>query len=357
MDQAEVENRLAQLQVEIEQLRRQLDSARAEHSSEQAKLRELDLQIQTTSLKLRELDQQRSVHLQELAELQEQRNDYLQSLRLRQDELAVQVNAAYRIGSQSRLKLVLNQDSPARLSRMMAYYEYINRAQMRRIDGLRDALSTLDRLQSEIDRELSRLNEVTAAQREALGQLDEQRENREAVLSALASTINSEESRLQELVRNQQDLEALLERLTDVLADIPADLGQHLGVAAQRGALPLPVKGRVRHAFGQKRAGGLRWQGWLIAADAGTEVAAIAYGRVAFADWLRGYGLLLIIDHGDGFMSLYGNNESLLTDVGEWIEPGEIISVLGNNQATGQGLYFELRRNGKALDPASWLAR
>ena len=121
--------------------------------------------------------------------------------------------------------------------------------------------------------------------------------------------------------------------------------------------MPIPVKGRVKHAYGQPRTAGLRWQGWMIGAANGSEVKAIAYGRVAYSDWLRGYGLLLIIDHGDGFMSLYANNESLLHEVGDWVEPGAGISTVGTSPLNGNGLYFEIRKNGKAMDPAVWLKR
>ena len=190
-----------------------------------------------------------------------------------------------------------------------------------------------------------------------MDQLDHQRKQRRTLLVALDRRIDEQESRLGELERNQQDLETLLERLTDVLADIPADLGKHLSVARQKGRIPMPVKGPVRHAFGQSRGGGLHWQGWLIAAVAGSEVSAVAYGRVAFADWLRGYDLLIIIDHGEGFMSLYGHNESLLYEAGDWVEPGEIISVVGVRTGNDQGLYFELRKNGKSVDTVAWLAR
>ena len=162
---------------------------------------------------------------------------------------------------------------------------------------------------------------------------------------------------MQELERNRRDLQSLIEKLADVLADIPEDMESHAGVGGQKGRLPMPVKGPVRHAFGQDRSAGLDWQGWLIGAEAGTEVRAVAYGRVAFADWLRGYGLLLIIDHGNGFMTLYGHNESLLLDAGQWVEAGETISVVGSNPGNTQGSYFEIRRNGKAVDPAAWLAR
>ena len=194
-------------------------------------------------------------------------------------------------------------------------------------------------------------------QADVLDKLVEQRENRAALLAQLAGQIDGDAARLQELERNRKDLEVLIERLTDVLADIPADLGSEAGIRQQKGRLSMPVKGPVRNAFGQKRAGGLSWQGWLIGADTGTEVNAIARGRVAFADWLRGYGLLLIIDHGQGYLSLYAHNESLLRDVGDWVESGAVVSIVGSNPGTGQGLYFELRRNGAAVDPAGWLAR
>jgi septal ring factor EnvC (AmiA/AmiB activator) len=187
--------------------------------------------------------------------------------------------------------------------------------------------------------------------------LGTQRHDRLQLIAQLDTRIGSDQARLQELQQNREDLARLLERLEDALADIPADLGSRLGVAQQKGRLPMPAAGRVHHAFGQQRAGTLDWQGWLIGVEAGSEVHSVAYGRVAFADWLRGYGLMLIIDHGDGFLSLYGNNESLLAEVGDWVEPGELISVVGSNPGMSQGLYFELRKDGKALDPAARIQR
>ncbi len=354
---AETESRLEGVRKDIQELQENLAENRVERESEHKQLRKVDLQIQAANRDLRALEKERLSHLQELAGLEHQRNEYLARLEQRHEQLAVQLRASYRLDSQSRLKLILNQDSPAQLSRMLAYYDYINRAQVSKISGLREALTTLDTMQQSIDQELLRLAGVQKAQRHLLSQLDQQREQRRTLLAALEQQIVDEESRLRELERNQQDLEILLERLDDVLADIPADLGKHLGVARQKGNIPMPVKGPVRHAFGQNRIGGLHWQGWLIAAKAGSEVSTIAYGRVAFADWLRGYDLLMIIDHGEGFMSLYGHNESLLLEAGDWVEPGEIISVIGVRSGSDQGLYFELRKNGKAVDPAVWLTR
>ena len=356
-EQQTAETRLKQIQVEIKQLQNELQESRAEHKTEQARLRELDLRIQSANLDYRDLEKQRKSHLAELAELEVQKDEFLFSLEQRHDQLAEQIRASYRLGRQSRLKLVLNQDSPAQLGRMMAYYDYINRAQIDRISDLRAALLTLERMQESIDAELIRLENVQREQSLVLKQLDEQRRERRLLLAELAGQISSDESRLRELQRNRQDLETLISRLANVLADIPADLGQHLGVASRKGRLPMPVEGPVVHAFGQTRGGGLRWQGWMIESDAGQDVIAVAYGRVAFSDWLRGYGLLMIIDHGEGFMSLYGHNESLLHEAGDWVEPGEAISVVGTAAGNSQGLYFELRKNGKAIDPAAWLSR
>ena len=212
-------------------------------------------------------------------------------------------------------------------------------------------------MQQGIDAEMQRITDLQREQRARLEELEGQRRQREKFLAEVSGRIANDRSALGELEKDRKDLETLIERLADMLADIPDDLGNRAGVAAQKGKLKMPVQGPVRHAYGQRRGAGLSWQGWLIGADPGQEVKAVAYGRVAFADWLRGYGLLLIIDHGQGYMSLYGHNESLLQDAGAWVEPGNTISVVGSNPGNDQGLYFELRRNGKAIDPASWMER
>lgn len=357
VDRNKAESRLGQVLAEIDRLKTRLESSRSEQRKEQERLRDLDLQIQQANLELRKLQEQKSSQERELSALQQQRTEYLVQLEQRMDQLAEQLRWSYRSSRQSKIKLVLNQDDPGLLARMLAYYDYYARAQAERIALLHETLTRLESMQQSIDLQLSRIEQLSAEQRTALEQLGAQRERRQVLLSQLASQIGSESSRLQELERNRQDLQALIERLADVLADIPPDLGSHVGVEKQKGRLPMPLQGPVKHAYGQSRSGGLNWQGWLIGADAGSEVSAIAYGRVAFADWLRGYGLLIIIDHGQGYMSLYGHNESLLHEAGAWVERGDAISIVGTNPGTEQGLYFELRKGGKAIDPAAWLTR
>ena len=357
MDQKQVAERLASLQHEISQLRLKLEASREEHKSEQAQLRSLDLTIQATAHQLRDLKNQISAHLKELEDLENRRDGQVSKLQRQQEQLASQIGATYRLASESRLKLVLNQDSPARISRMLAYYDHINRVQVAKIQAVKAILEELDHIYELIEAELVRIKAVQSEQQQALDRQQRQRNERNDFLAALAGKIDDAESRIRDLERDRKDLEILLQKLTDVFADIPADLGQHLSITEQKGMLPRPVKGRILHAFGQRRAAGMNWQGWLMDAAIGTEVVNIAYGRVAFADWLRGYGLLIIIDHGQGFMSLYGYNESLLWDVGDWVEPGTVIATVGGSQGGEQGLYFEMRRKGKAIDPAVWLKR
>jgi len=246
---------------------------------------------------------------------------------------------------------------PAEAVRTLAYYDYFSRSQASQISELKQVLLELDRMQVKINVELTALEEVQKNQQVVLDEMTKQRNERQTIIDTLSSQIGTDEARLADLQRDRKDLEILLERLVDVLADIPADLGKRLGPADLKGKMPIPVQGRVKHAYGQARTAGMRWQGWLIGAGNGSEVNAIAYGRVAYSDWLRGYGLLIIIDHGDGFMSLYANNESLLREVGDWVEPGARISTVGSSPRNGTGLYFEIRKNGKALDPAVWLKR
>lgn len=355
--QQEVEQQLHQLKKDIQALQHNLSTARSDHQAGQQQLRQMDLSIQQSSQAIRALEKQLTEQTTELGRLEDERQHQLQQLQLDQQQLAEQVSDTYRLTRQSRLKLVFNQDSATELSRMLAYYEHINRAQSRKIEQLRITLSSLDAIYQRIELQLQAINSARQSQQQELQLKEQQRILRQTVMADLQQQIGSGEAQLQEFEQNRHDLEKLLEKLSDVLADIPSNLGQHVSVSAQKGRLEAPVKARVRKAFGQQRGGGMYWQGWVFDALPGSDVASVAYGRVAFADWLRGYGLMIIIDHGEGFMSLYGYNESLLGEVGDWVESGSVVATVGSNSAGEQGLYFELRKDGKALDPAAWLKR
>ena len=177
-------------------------------------------------------------------------------------------------------------------------------------------------------------------------------------LASLERTFTDQGARLAALGKDEKDLVALLERLRDAIADIPKVLAGAEPLSTRRGRVPWPVEGRVLQGFGTTAPDGRAVEGLLIGARAGADVQAIAHGRIAYADWLKGYGLLAIVDHGDGFMSLYAHNEALLKDVGDWVDAGDALATVGASGGRSEpGVYFELRRDGQPVDPAAWLAR
>ena len=356
-DRGETEARLKELNQEIKSLQNELESGRKTVSSYQEKLKSLDLQIQRQAKAQEQLAAQQTAQQKRLDVLQTEQDNQLKELQGSNDELAKQVLSAWRLGRESRLKLILNQDSPAKLSRTLAYYDYFSAAQADQIHSIKSTLATLDENQQAIENELEAMDETLSRQAELQAELQQQRQQRAELIASARRELDTDQHRLDELVRNRSDLESILERLSSALADIPDNLEGALSARSQKGKLPMPVRGRVLKAYGQQREAGLRWQGWLIESSQGTRVHSVAHGRVAYADWLRGYGLLMIIDHGDEFMSLYGYNEALLVDVGDWVDAGSAIATAGSQAESLQGTYFELRSKGKAIDPASWINR
>lgn len=356
-EEARAKAKLNEIRLAIEELSEQLRQSRRGLNAEQQRLREIDLAIQKATRSLKGLEAEQSALQKRIEGLESDKAEYLETLDWRHDELAQVVRSSYQLGRQSRLQLLLNQDDPQELSRLLAYYDFLNQAQLEKISQLQAEVEGLLRLQQEIGKELAELARVQEEQQMLVAELDQQKQIKRQQIEQLQARVRTDEQQLEELQANRKDLETLIERLADALADIPLDIDQQQEISRRKGKLPMPLSGRVLHAYGNNRGGGLKWQGWLIESEPGSEARAIAYGRVAFADWLRGYGLLLIIDHGDGFMSLYGHNEALLHDVGAWVAPGQTISVVGQNPVGEHGLYFGLRKNGKAIDPAAWVSR
>lgn len=354
-DAAEVEAQLAEMRERIEAISEAIDRDRA------ARDREMDA-LATAERALGEITRQLRATRQDLAETRAEidaldtrmaalRND----VQARRERLAQQLRAAYRLGGQARLRSLLSAEDPGRMARLMAWHGYLARARVQSLESLRTDLDALAEMEAELTRQRDRQEQLLARQDADRERHAEARTRRQEAVAALDERIRDREDRRAELERSAAELESLLEQLSDALADIPPD-AEAPRFADLRGNLPSPLDGPRRAAFGQRRDGGTTWSGWLIDADPGTEVQAVAHGRVAYADWLRGYGLMLIIDHGDGFMTLYGHNESLLAEVGDWIRPGETIALAGTSGGeTDTGLYFEIRKDGQPVDPAAWV--
>ena len=352
--------RLEALRQQIQTLRKALNEDRGQQRVLRQRLQRAEKEIGRLSRSLRETRARLSERRQALADLRRRRDVRQRELEQHRDLLRRQVVAAYAMGRQGDLKIILNQQDPAAIGRALTYYDYFNRARAEQIAVIRRHLQAVAELEAEIDRETRRLERLSRRQARQMAEKETRLAERRQVLAKLEQAIRTKEQRLQAYLEDERRLTRLLDQIQEALTDIPSEEGDMLPFAALKGRLALPVQGRVSARFGQRRlrSGRLKWQGVLLSAQEGTAVRSIHHGRVAFADWLRGFGLLIIIDHGGGYMSLYAHNQSLYKSVGEWVSAGEVIATVGSSGGRKRpGLYFEIRHNGKPVDPLRWCRR
>ena len=350
---SELEQQLEQLRASIAQIQARLDADLASRDELQLELARAERQVAEADRTLRASGALVAETEQRIEEIEQRMDAIAAEMSERSAVLGDQLRLAHQQGGHSRLKLLLNQEDPRELARQMAYHGYLSRARLALLAELEQLHGRMRDSRVELGSELARLGTLQARQRDELGALQAARQERDQALHRLQARIESQADQLAAMQRDAAELEELIEELAQALRDIPMDI-EVPSILGLQGQLPLPVEGPLRRRFGDARGGELRWNGWLIGAAQGAAVRAIAHGRVAYADWLRGYGMLLIIDHGDGVMSLYGNNESLLHQVGDWVAAGDEIATSGGGEP---GLYFELRRDGQPVNPAAWLTR
>ena len=344
--------RLEQLREQIDLLEQDLGGLEQRSEKEQKALRTVEIEIGRLSRRLRLLKGKLRKQHNRLQQLEMQRRQYESAVEKQRRSLERQLRTAYMIGRQAYLKMVLNQQEPWKLGRVLIYYDYFNRARAERIHRLREQLTHLRRLATEAREERSTIARLTEQREREKRALDRSKRKREEVLAALRQKIGEGRARLERLRKDEADLKALLLRLKRQAKQSsgPSPFGE-----GNRGRFLWPVDGPIKAAFGSPRTRELRWKGVLIDAPEGAPVKAISAGRVVFADWLRGYGLLVIVDHGSGYMSLYGHNQSIRKEEGSQVEAGEVISTVGNSGGNvHSGLYFEIRRDGQPVDPAQW---
>ncbi len=351
---------LARVQSRIKALQAELDRDLGEKRQLVQQLREVETQVGDISKALTRLGAEVKDREDRLSALVGERGRLRKSMAEQRDALASQIRASYTIGRQERLKMLLNQEDPSAVGRMLAYYDYFNRARSKQIDLVNANLNRLTVVERDIQDEKRLLEATMVRQAADRDQLDSKRAERGQVLAKLDSRIEDKGQQLKQLQGDVRRLAKLLKSLEDVTDALAAGRSpQQQPFSNLRGKLPWPAPGRIVGDFGSSRAvGNLSWQGVMIRASAGDEVRAISHGRVAFADWLRGFGLLVIIDHGDGYMSLYGHNQSLFKELGDWVEGGELIATVGDSGGLEEaGLYFELRRDGEPINPRQWCRR
>ncbi|MEH6577458.1 MAG: peptidoglycan DD-metalloendopeptidase family protein [Amphritea sp.] len=344
------------LKKSIRELARTLGEVKGERKSVQAALRRTDKKIGDLSRDVLTLDKQLKGAEKKLAGLEARRKPLLASLKSRAKDLEQQLQQQYKLGQQPRLQLLLTQRDPEQVSRMLNYYDRVNETLTSKLQIFSEDLLALD--QSEKD--------IRAAQQDIFDHRDQLklraislknvRKERRQVLANLEKELKAGSQKMKTLQANQARLEKVLAQIQRSIDKVSLG-GNDRAFTELKGRLPWPNKGVLTRRFGATQGGG-RFDGILIADRAGRPVKAVHHGRVVFSDWLRGYGLLTIIDHGGGYMSLYGHNESLLKDVGEWVSAQETVATVGKSGGSIKpGLYFAVRYKGKPSNPAKWLAR
>ncbi len=346
---------LSEVRGQIEAVKRRVERDTRLRGSAESELRDKELAIAAASRRLDDVRRDKHSSQERREQLRDRQRSLEADLSAEQHSLSEQLRLAYMNGRQERLKLVLNQQDPARLGRLMVYYAYLGDMRAEKIAGVNNMLTELIEVVQAVDTETKRLDTLEQQQSDQLDRLKLARRDRGKVVASLNKIIATHDARLEKLTADAKALERLIEDIQRVLANIPVDTQEPF--SQWRGKLAWPLQGRLVTDFGQNASnGGLKSNGVLIAASMGSEVYAIYHGRVAFADWLPGMGLLIVIEHGDGFMSLYGHNEALFRSVGEWVQPGDVIAAVGDSGGQNQSaLYFEIRQGTRPVNPHRWV--
>jgi len=351
------EQELLEVRERISDLKLSMDAAAEERDRLTGELQELDIAIAEQRMRITDIERDQKYTANKKKNLDQELADREQHLDEESEALAAQVRTAYMSGSQEKIKLLLNQRDPATLGRLMAYYRYLNDYRAGNIEAVVEQIRKLDELRAQIAAEEARLTALSRARYDELGRLNNSQENRQKLLVSLRQRIANEGAEVDRLAAQEKDLTRLIAELTSILSDYPISSEQPF--SEHKGRLTWPVAGTLLHDFGQPRVGGnIKWNGVVLGAPRGREVRAVYHGRIAFADWLAGMGLLVIVDHGEGYMTLYGYNETILKDTGDWVAPGDVIATVGDSGGQLQaGLYFELRRGTKPENPRRWVTK
>ncbi len=345
---------LSALESKIQTLRQQMSNLDSKRESLENELAEIEKQTGNLTKKIRRLKDQSNQIKKRKQELEEKLAEEKAALAQLKSQLAKNIRAAYSLGRQEPLKLLLNQNQASSLSRMFTYYRYFNRARLAEIEQAKQHLNTFQTVTEKLAQEESHLQSVLEQLNREKATLDQLRKSRKIVLSKIKTKLKTRKARLAHLHRDKQNLEKIIQKSRQAARFLPP-VDQGKPFRRLRGQLHWPVKGKLVAHFGNRRSSGSTWEGVVIQAPEGSPVRAIYPGRVIFADWLKGYGLLLIIKHDNQFMSIYAFNQSLMKTVGDTVAAGEIIATVGRSGGRASpGLYFAIRKGGKPVNPERW---
>lgn len=366
---------LSDLQQRLESLKKELGNSKEAHKDAADALKESELAISAANKKLYEINQRQLQNKKTLSQLAADSKSVNQSLAQQQELLSGQLYQQYMHGQQSYIQMILQSEHPSKIARDMHYFSYIAKARAELIKNMQGNLAKITKLNDETASALKKVAELKQKQMAERFALEHQKKEKSKVVKSLSKQIAGQRNEIKKLKRDEKRLSQLVERLTKIVPAkskrntttktttqaiannaLPTDEFTGTNFAALKGKLRLPVRGDITNRFGSNREdSGISWKGLFIKANEGAEVKSVASGRVVFADWLRGFGNLVIVDHGDGYMSLYGNNQAILKQTGEAVEGGDTIAAVGNTGGNEtNGVYYELRRQSRPFDPLSW---
>jgi len=320
-------------------------------SSLEQQLKNDDLAIAKAAKAINDTEQQLKDTKKKISSLSKEKQKLTAQKRTQERLLAQQLRSAYTTGQHDYLKLLLNQEQSEKIQRTISYYQYFNKARIDEIEKFQATIAQLMMVATQHQEQVEHLQTLKEEQQKQRLALKENKTSRSKTLASLSKKLLSSTQQLAKLKTEEANLTAALQKLTELIRK-EIDL---TGLSKLKRKLAWPVKGRLLRSFGSSKQGYLKWKGVLLGAPIGRQVQTIHNGKVLFSDWLKGYGLLTVIDHGNGYMSLYAHNQTLLKSVGDRVETGEPIALVG--QSGGQskaGLYFEIRHQGKAVNPKLW---
>ena len=350
------QQQLDKLKARLTQVQQAQEAALQKRDALQVQLRGSERALAAATSEYQDLDRQVDTAEGQLAELQKQKAARQAALDAQKTALSQQMQAAYREGQDSQLRLLLDAQDPQTVGRLLAYYDYVNQARAARITAVRQQLTELDKVDDHIQQQLANLKKLRDNRAASLAELQARGRSRRQLLATLDAGIKNRNVQISRLTKDQQTMQSLVDSLRQAMQDVPPELQQGKRFSALKGHLLWPVGGKLLNYYGQPRAGGhLHWEGDLIAAPSGTAVRAISQGRVVYADWMPHFGLLVIVDHGEGYLSIYAHNQNVTHQVGDYVKAGETIASLGDSGGQDQpALYFELRHGNTTLDPRRW---
>ncbi len=354
-DRARAEAELEAVRERIQTLQAELARERKRGSRAERDLQKVEQSEQKARRELQGIRKESAEAEHRQRELIAQEQQQQAAVAIQQKALAAQVRMAYVNGNVEWLRVLLSQQDTVQLGRRMTYYSYLSRQRQDAIADLRDALAEIAVIREQIATEIQRLARLENNAADKLEGLANTRAERARVVKRIQDGVESRGEEIAALKAQEAELGQLINELARRLPAMPEVDAEPF--AGQTAKLEWPAKGPVLKRFGQPRAdGSLKWNGVLLGAAAGSEVKAVYHGRVVFAEWLTGMGLLTIVEHGNGYMSLYGHNQDLVKEVGEWVIPGEVIGHVGDSGGQANaGLYFEIRKDGEPINPQNWV--